>query len=75
MPDARERLIEAAVRPFDDNTEMKLAASEMRGVLIESEAPGAEEATARFEAVDGRWRFLAWKSPLDPAERHFGRCD
>ena len=54
MEDSKERLIEAAVRPFSDNAEMKLAAARMLGELVNPDAVGAKEAIERWEAVDGK---------------------
>ncbi len=62
MSDTRQqRLLETAVRPFGDNAEMKHAAAEMFGVLVEPEARGAEEAIARWEAVDARENKTFWR--------------
>ncbi len=64
MEDSKERLIEAAVRPFSDNAEMKLAAVRLLGELVNADAPGAEEAIERWDAVDGKKQKPLWRIGL-----------
>lgn len=54
MSEIRTRLIETAVRPFDDNAEMKVAASHFVGELAKADPEAAEEAIPRWDAVDGK---------------------
>ncbi len=61
----KQRLIESAVRPLDDNAEMRMAASRLLDELVTEDAPGAEIAVARWVVVDTRprkplWRILLW---------------
>ena len=63
MPDLRTRLIEAAIRPFSDNAELKLSASDLLGGLqIHDE--GAEEAIKLWETLDARKRKPTWRIVL-----------
>lgn len=62
MSETKARLIEAAVRPLEDNAEMKLAASHLLEELAEPE--GAEEAITRWDAVDTRTRKPLWRWAL-----------
>lgn len=64
MPDTRAKLIESAVRPFEDSAEMKFAATQLLEQMVELEAPGAEEAIRRWDEVDGKKRRPAWRLPL-----------
>ncbi|MEO5917822.1 MAG: hypothetical protein ABIS50_26555 [Luteolibacter sp.] len=61
MSDLKTRLIETAVRPFHDNAEMEMAAKNLLGDLASPDGEGAEEAIARWEAVDGRKRRAVWR--------------
>ena len=55
MPVLHARLIDAAVRPFSDNAEMKLSASKLLGNLpLDDE--GAESAIRRWDLIDSRRR-------------------
>ncbi len=61
----KERLIESAVRPLDDNAEMRLAATRLLDELMTEDAPGAEKAIARWDAVDAKpghpwWSLMLW---------------
>ncbi len=63
MPDARTRLIEAAVRPLSDNVEMKAATTHLFGEVVKPEPDGAEETTTRWDTVDAgtlrpMWRWV-----------------
>ena len=69
MPNSKERLIEAATRPFSDNAEMKLAAARLLGELVTPDAAGAENAIARWDTVDARtnhpwWQYSLWVTLL-----------
>lgn len=64
MPDDRTRLIEAAVRPFEDNAELKLAAAQLLGEIMTPEPAGTTEAIQRWETVDARTRKPAWRAVL-----------
>ena len=55
MPDLPTRLIEAAVHPFADNAEMKLAASRLLETL-DSPDSTAESAIQRWHQIDSRRR-------------------
>ena len=69
MDDLKERLIEASVRPLEDNAEMKLAATHLLDGLMEPASLGAQEAIARWDAVDARpgqpwWQATLWAALL-----------
>jgi hypothetical protein len=53
MPSPQDRVIEAAVRPFSDNAELKLAAAEL---LARTSGNLPEETLARWDAVDAKQR-------------------
>ena len=53
MPLPEDRVIEAAVRPFSDNAELKLAAAEL---LARTSGKLSEETIARWDAVDANKR-------------------
>jgi|GEM_PF-6259029 len=59
MPDSQDSLVEAAVRPFSDNAEMKLAATRLLGELVKPDDAGAENVIARWDAVDGQRQGMA----------------
>ncbi|MEO5713131.1 MAG: hypothetical protein ABIT37_06550 [Luteolibacter sp.] len=56
MPDSQERLIDAAVRSFAYNAEMKLAARHLLRELVKSDPEVTEKTIARWNAVDGKKR-------------------
>ncbi|MES2921405.1 MAG: hypothetical protein V4819_07660 [Verrucomicrobiota bacterium] len=60
MSNPRSRLIETAVRPFDDNAEMKLSASKLLEELATGEREGEEGMIHRWETVDARKRRPVW---------------
>ena len=69
MPDSQNRLIEAATRPFSDNAEIKLAVAHLLDALVKPGSVGAENAIARWDAVDGTtnhpwWQRTLWASLL-----------
>lgn len=53
MTSPQARVIEAAVRPFSDNAELKLAAADL---LARTSGNPSEEAIARWDAVDAKKR-------------------
>ncbi len=62
---SKERLIESAVRPLEDNAEMELAAKRLLSDLVPDDAPDAEKAVERWDVVDARprkpvWRIILW---------------
>ncbi len=61
MSNLRSRLIETAVRPFDDNAEMKATAAHFFGELVRAEPEGADEAITRWDAVDAKTRRPVWR--------------
>lgn len=63
MPDARTRLIETAVRPLEDNAEMRLSAAGLLERLAKDDEI-ADEAIKRWETVDSRKGRLTWRSVL-----------
>ena len=63
MPDLRAPLIEAAVRPFSDNAELKHSAADFLAKRI-PEDPAAGEMLARWDEVDSRPRKSAWNLGL-----------
>jgi hypothetical protein len=66
MEDSKERFIEAAIRPFADNAEMKLAAANFLETQLDADADDAAAMAARWDEVDGtrkrrtRWRRGLW---------------
>lgn len=64
MSDSRDRLIEAAVRPFSDNAEMAATATHFLSELVNAEPEGAEEAITRWDAVDAKSRLGWWRRAL-----------
>jgi hypothetical protein len=64
MSISRPRLIEAAVRPFADNAEMRLSASKLLEELVGSDAADGEEMVRRWESVDARKRRPVWRLVL-----------
>lgn len=61
MPDLRSRFLVAAVRPFHDNAEQRLAATHMLDALCPPADEDAERAIHRWDAIDARPRSpLAW---------------
>lgn len=63
MPDPSSRLIEAAVRPFSDNAEMKHSAIGFLENRITEDAD-QETMTARWDQVDARKRKPVWQIVL-----------
>lgn len=51
MPDSKARLLEAAMRPFSDNAEMKLAAVRLLNECVKPDADGLENIAERWEAT------------------------
>jgi hypothetical protein len=65
MPDFHTRLLETAVRPMAGDPEIQLAASQMLSEQVRPDGHGAEEAIARWDAVDARtWRLWGWNRLL-----------
>ena len=62
MPDLQTRLIEAAVRPFSDNAELKHSAADFLRKRIVTDPDAAM--LARWEKVDAATRKSIWRSGL-----------
>jgi hypothetical protein len=60
MPDVQARLIEAAVRPFADDGELKLAAAGFLEKRVTPDAAAAVTMLARWNEVDARKRKSVW---------------
>jgi len=63
MPDLQTRLIEAAVRPFSDNAELKHSAAGFLGNRLADDA-AADGMLARWDEVDARKRKSVWSVGL-----------
>jgi len=60
----KERLIESAVRPLEVNAEMRLAAKRLLDEAVIEDAPGTEDAVARWNAVDAKRGLRGWQTML-----------
>ncbi len=61
MEKTKARLIETAVRPLEDNAEMKAATTHLLDGLVAPDPIGAEEAIARWNIVDNKKRRRVWQ--------------
>jgi hypothetical protein len=66
MDDLQDRLIQAAIRPLGADEETKLAATQLLGEMIQPDGAGAEQAIARWDAVDQKKRKPVWRMVLLP---------
>ncbi len=62
--DSQESLIEAAVRPFSDNAEMRCSAAGLLGQRVTANAATAAAMVTRWNEVDGRKRKPFWRLGL-----------
>jgi hypothetical protein len=60
MSDSKERLIEAAVRPFSENAELKHSAADFLEKRLTADAGSAAAMVARWDEVDARKRRPVW---------------
>jgi hypothetical protein len=60
MDDSKKRLIEAAVRPFSDNAEMRLSAADFLGQRGTANDDAAAAMLDRWNEVDGRKQKSFW---------------